>query len=300
MYKLGMKVFVFLCIIFVCACNKDDTAEKWAKEEADLKVWISENAPKAELIESGIYFELIRKNDAGIEPETGDHVLVNFICSFLDGTVEQVSYKDETTTPKPMNHSTYREGGPELWSSDYWTKMGVELMREKEKANIYIPSRMIGLRDFKSRKFEIELVRVIADLKTYQEDIMTNYMEKKFSDDFDTEPITINGRELLIFFHIDNSEAGDDEVNVSSVSTLHNEYYYLQDNDPRFCVHGRAKTGWDKKFENIFQSAKKGGTITAMMPYRVMYGENPYIWDDTKQFIAPLGSVLKYEIYINP
>ena len=290
--------FVLLAVI-IGACNKDEVAEKWAKEEAELKAWINENAPNA-IFENGIYFEIIRsKSENNIKPESDDHVLVNFVCSFIDGVVEQVSFKSGQTNHKPLYLSDYKEGGPELWPSDYWSKMGIEHMRENDIANIYIPSRVLGLQDFKSRKYEMELVRVIENLKNYQEDLMSRYMEKNFRKNFNTDTILINGREHVIFFHINNKNAGDEEIDIASVRTRYDEYYFLEDNDRKLCVQNQLKIGWDKKFSEMFKSVKKGAEITAMMPYRVMHGEEPYM-NANKQFIAPLGSVLKYEIKIDP
>ena len=300
-----MRVFAFLCImLFASACNRIDIYEEWAKEEAKLAEWISENAPDADFIpDKDIYFEIIRRKPVdNIAPETGDHVLVNFISSFLDGTIEEVSFKDGPAKYNALLHSKYLEGGPELWNSDYWSRMGVGEMREKEKANIYIPSRMLNLQDFKTRKIEIELVQVIEDLRAYQEGLMNNFMEKNFCKNFDTDTITINGRELIIFFHIDNSKAGDEEADFVSVRTF-DEYYFLQENDFRVCALNQTdKKKWEKSiFSEMFKSVKKGDVITAMMPYRVMYGEESYIYAPTKQTIAPLGSVLKYKIdFIDP
>ena len=69
-YNLNIKAFVFLCmLLFVCACNKDDTAEKWAKEEAELAEWIKKHAPRA-VFDNGIYIEIIgRRHEKNILPE---------------------------------------------------------------------------------------------------------------------------------------------------------------------------------------------------------------------------------------
>jgi len=281
------------------ACNKDEVAEKWAKEEKDLELWMKDNHPDA-IFDNGIYIEKTYSiYSDSIQPETGDNVLVNFACKFIfeDNLVEQVSYKN-WEAHGALSPSLYREGGPELWLSEYWSCMGIGHLYERERANIYIPSRLLVLPDFRTRKFEIELVKVIEpDLKSYQQDIMGKCM-KKYGKNIDTITIKDNGKDYYVIYHIEKGKG--DDVDVSSVKTRYTETYYLQDGDPRSCISDAVKVGWDKKFTKMFESVKKGGRITAMMPYRLMYGDEPYTDNNTKQFIAPLGSVLRYEINIDP
>jgi hypothetical protein len=297
---MNIKVLVFQCALIMCvlcACKKDETAEKWAKEEADLAEWIKENAPDA-LFENDIYIVKYGNiyHDA-IQPETGDHVLVNFTCRTLyDDVVEQVSYKDWKERGA-QNYSQYREGGPELWPSEYWANMGIGQLQENERALVYIPSRKLDLPDFKTRKFDIELVKVIdTDLKNYQQDLMEQCM-KKFGHCVDTITIEDKKRDYYVVYHI--TEGTGDEVSVSTVRTHYTESYYLQDNDARLCISDKEQIGWDRKFSEMFESVKKGGKITVVMPYRIMYGTDSYM-DANMQYIAPPGSVLKYEISIDP
>ena len=298
---MKVKIFVLWYTLFICAlcaCNKSDVDEKWAKEETDLKEWMKENKPDLQL-ENGIYIEKIgSSNEKNTQPEAGDHVLVNFVCTFLfDDVIEQVSYKDWQARGA-LYPSTYREGGPELWTPEMWINKGIGQLREKERAHVYIPSRILGFQDFKTRRFEIELVQVIDTLlKNYQEGLMGRYMRKFCK--VDTITIPINGKDHYIIYSVEDEGSGD-AVNVSSVKTHYDEYYYLQNNRPKECAKDQLKTGWDRtKFSEMFQKVKKGGKITVMMPYRVMYGDNSYM-DSNKQYIAPPGSVLRYEIRIDP
>ena len=299
---MNIKALVSLYALFVCffcACKKGDTVERWAKEESDLAEWMKENRPNA-LFDNSIYFEKVGseyRDNMSPELKNKDHVLVNFICRFLyDNTIETVSYKDWQNRGAQLS-SLYREGGPELWPFEKWESMGIAQLHENENANVYVPSRILNLQDFKPRKFEIELVKVIdTDLKSYQEKIMGDCM-RRFGKNVDTITITENGRDFYVIYHVDKGDG--EEVNISAVKTHHTEWYYLQEDDSRTCITNYAKTGWDNKFSQMFQTVKKGGKITVVMPYRIMYGEEPYTDSNTKQFIAPLGSVLKYEIVID-
>jgi len=298
-FNMKIKTLVLLCALLVCvasACKKDETSEKWAKEEADLADWMKENHPDL-TSDKGVYIEKFGPAyPDNIQPEANDYVLVNFICSFLyDDVIETVSYKDWQGHGAKF-HSFYREGGPELWPYERWVNMGIDQLYENERANIYVPSRILNLQDFKPRKYEIELVKVIdTDIKSYQEKLMGHCM-KKYGKNVDTITIKDKGKDYYVIFHVD--EGKGDPVDISSVKTHHNELYLLQEGDYRTCFSNQVKTGWDKKFSKMFQSVKSGGKITVVMPYRIMYGEEPYM-DANKQNIAPSDSVLKYEISID-
>ena len=299
---MNKKALVLLCILFACvfcACKKNDLEEKWAEEEVKLSEWIKENRPNA-LFENNIYIEKEGNeypDNMSPELENKDHVLVNFVCRFLyENTIETVSYKDWQNRGA-QSPSTYREGGPELWEPEMWGNKGLAHLREGERAFVYIPSRVLNLQDFKSRKFEIELVKVIdTDIKSYQEKIMGHCM-RKFGNDTDTITIKEEGRDYYVIYHIEKGDGAD--VHVSSVKTHYTEWYYLQEGDPRNCITNQVKTGWNNKFSKLFQTVKTGGKITVVMPYRIMYGKDPYKDSNTKQFIAPPGSVIKYEIIID-
>ena len=305
---MNRKFFVlwftlFACVL--CACNKNDVEEKWAQEEADLALWMKENKPDA-LFDKFIYIEKFGAlHEENITPEPENYLLVNFVCSFLyesDGDVERVSYKDGKNGSidyKPEQLSLYREGGPELWSPDMWLNKGLGLLRENERAFVYIPSRILNLQDFKPRKFEMHLVQVIdTDLKTYQEKLMGNYMKERFCNKVDTFTIKDNGKDYYVMFHVKEEGTGS-AITVSSVNTHYDEYYFLQDNKQKECIKDKAK-GWDRnKFSEMFQKVKKGGEITVVMPYRIMYGDQPYKDSNKQQYIAPPGSVLMYDLRID-
>ena len=94
---MNMKASILWCALFacvLCACKKNDIDEKWAKEEAELAEWITQNKSSL-LLENGIYFEKLTEYNDNIKPEANDYVLVDYECRFLfENVLEQVSYKD--------------------------------------------------------------------------------------------------------------------------------------------------------------------------------------------------------------
>ena len=300
--RLNIKTLILLCTVFagvLYSCNKNDTAEKWAKEEADLEEWIKENKPDA-IFEGGIYIEKYgHKYPDNIFPQADDYVLVDYECRFLyEDVLEYVSDK-EWQTRGAVNPSTFREGGPELWTYDW---MGVNQLHENERANVYVPSRLLNLQDFRTRVFTIHLKKVIdTDLKSYQEKLMGNFMNQ-YEDDVDTITITNNGRDYYVIYHIEREGDGN-AVGSTIVNTHTTEKYFLQDKNMKTCFNEKVirwndNSGkFSSKFSKMFQSVNKGGKIITVMPYKMMWGDDSY--KDGNQYVAPINSVLFYEINID-
>ena len=293
---------MFACLASIlCACDKKETEKKWAEEEAKLDEWMKENKPNVPLV-NGFYFEKVQPEyPERIFPEAGNYVLLDYECRFLyDNILEYVSDKDWQTRGA-INPSNYKEGGPELWPFDW---MGVDQLHENERANVYVPSRLLDLQDFKTRVFTIHLKKVIdTDLKAYQEKLMGSYM-KRYCNDVDTITITDNGKDYYVIYHVEKEGSGD-EINGAVVNTHTTEKYSIQDKDLRICFSDKVMKWNDvsgkftaKKFSKMFEKVNKGGKIVAVMPYKMMYGDE--LNKDSKgQYIAPITSVLMYEINID-
>ena len=295
---MNRKILILLCVIITgvfFACNKNDTDEKWAEEEAKLEEYMKSEKQEA-IMDKGIYIEKLLEHNDHIQPEAGDYVLVDYECRFLfeSDVVEYVSYKDWQNYGA-LNPSVFREGGPELWDEVRWSSMGIGQLREKERANVYVPSRLLSLQDFKTRVFRIQLSQVIdTDLKSYQEKLMGNYMKQYCTND--TITIKDNGKDYYVIYHIADKGTGS-AIEGSNVKTHTSESYFMQDDDLRVCFSSREYNWNHSKFSEMFQSVKKGGKIIAVMPYKMMYGDEPYKIDI--QYIAPINSVLRYEINID-
>ena len=316
-FKINIKGIIFLCTLFVIigACKKNETEEKWAEEEKKLADWIKENEPDLLPINGGIYLKLYPEYEENIHPEReqGDYVLVDFTCRFMsDGVCEEVSYKNWQDYGARYP-SKYKEGGPELWDPERWASMGIGQMHENEWARVYVPSRLVQLQDFKTRVYDIHLRKVIIfDIKTYQEDLMGCYM-KQYGEEIDTITIEDNKKYYSVLYHITKEGTGS-EVSSSSVRTTVSEYYFMQENDDRrTCYTNKKTTGcngnvskYSSKISEMFvnklgrrnKPVKKGGSITAVMPYKMMYGDE-LKKDANGQFIAPINSILLYEISID-
>ena len=307
-------VFLALFLLLFSSCGKNKTEEMWAAEEARLLEWIKENRPDA-VSSNGIYFYKIgQQYPDNIQPdvELRDNVLVDFICRFLDDdAVEVVSYKGWWPN-QAQSPSMFREGGPELWTHDRWSIMGIGELRENERANVYVPSRLLELQDFRTRVYTIHLRRrVNPDILAYQERLMSSFMERSFGEAIDTITITDNGKDYHVMYHVVNEGSGSEVEQPGTITTKTSEYYFMEDDDFRLCFNDKVLNGFNggvsrfnSKLSEVFVNmpamnnvpVKRGSKIIAVMPYRIMYAD---LNRDNGQYIAPLSSVLKYEILID-
>ena len=314
-------IFLISGVLVFCSCGRNKTEELWAEEEAKLAEWISENKPHLVMINNGIYFERIGDEYVdNLKPDSvlRDNVLLDFECRLLeDGTVEEVSYREwwEYGAKSP---STYREGGPELWHYERWVKMGIGRLRENERANIYVPSRLLDLVDFQTRVFTVHLKKVVnPDIKAYQETLMGNFMEQ-FGTAVDTITVLDNGKDYHIMYYIADEGWGEEiSATTSEVSTKTSEFYFMEDDDFRNGFRNKATTGFnddksrfstyisrifDNNPEKNNKPVRNRGKIIAVMPYRIMYGTELITDVDVyghEQYVAPVESVLMYEIQID-
>ena len=311
----GMRIAYFLVIsLFLFSCSKNNIEELWAAEEARLKEWINENRPDA-IFSNGVYFYKIgTQHPENIQPDTElrDNILVDFICRFLDDdVVEEVSYKD-WRSHQAQYPSIFKEGGPELWTHDRWAPMGLGQMREDEWANVYVPSRLLNKQDLRTRVYTFHLKRVInPDILAYQEKLMSSFMER-FGEAVDTITISDNGKDYHLMYHVVNEGSGTNVDQPLDVNTRTSEFYFLEDDDFRTCFSNLAKKGFNgnvsnfsTKISDVFVNnpsknnlqVRKGSKIVAVMPYRIMYHDK--LNSSNGQYVAPLSSVLKYEIIID-
>ena len=314
--NINALLFLFAAVLVFGSCNKNKTDELWAAEEAKLAEWMGEHKPHLKPINNGIYFEKTGTNfdnNQSPDPVARDNVLVDFVRRYMyDDTVEGVSYK-EWWDYGAESPSTFREGGPELWFYERWISKGIDQLREEEKATVWVPSRLLGLVDFRTRVYTIHLRKVISpDLKAYQEKLMGNFMAN-YCNAVDTITVIDRGKEYYVMYHIEKEGDGEeiDPLNTARLETLTSEYYFMEDNDFRICSSNVAKLGFNndvskysRNLSEIFINdpeknnipVKKGGVIVAVMPYVIMYDDKLNMYAD--QYIAPLNSVLMYRITI--
>ena len=321
---MNIGCLIVLLLLFLSSCSKNNTAELWAAEEANLLEWIKENHPDAVHL-SGIYFVKTGASyPDNINPEMNDNVLVDFICRFWDDdAVEMVSHAGWWPRDA-QNPSMFREGGPELWAHDRWGRMGIGFLNVNEQAYVYVPSRLLDLQDFRTRVYHFHLRNVISpDILAYQHELMGNFMTENFNEAVDTITITENGKDYHVMYHVRSQGAGLEITQPLTVKNISYEYYFLEDEDFRSCFPRSSsqdaanpdvvKTGFNGNTSNYTSQLSSvfvnnpsknnkplhhGGRIVVVMPYRIMYGDN-LTKDHNGQYIAPASSVLKYEITID-
>ncbi len=308
-----MKNTIFLAtlfgLMFLTTCNKtEDWEGKVLEEEQELGKYVETTYPNAEKINNSIYYLKTKVNNTGIKPDAGNYILVNFVCRYLyDGTYERVSYSNYATY-NPIYYPAYAKGGPELWQLSnplFGISEGVSKMREQEIASFFVSSRYES-NDYISRQYNIELVKVIPNLNTYQEDsLMRKFFKYKgLVADSLTTTSQVDNNKYKIFFAITEEGDGDKILSDSEVKLNRTISYMLLPNTPIYSdksyetVTNEVSWWYDIPIRQILMKMNKGGKVTIIFPFKVLYGDN-FVVNDNMQQTVPEGSVVIFEITVD-
>ena len=302
----------FLLLAFVtifASCNKDDTDEKLADEEQQLSEYITKQQPDAKSIKTGLYIKKATEFPDAVQPKGGQYILINYTLKQLyTNTSEISSYEDYAGY---MYYPIYQYGGPELWQlynplNGIYEALGQ--MREGESASVYLSSRYnvftSGL-DFISRVWQPRIVKVISDLGTYQQTLMTSALKYNISDpDVDTLKVksSVDNNEYSIFYAVQDEGSGAELGNTTSdIKVKVKISYTLQENIIQNVTNNEeVSQTWSTYLSasQVLKKLKKGARVTIAMPYILHFGDEVVVNENTRQIVIPKGSVLVLEVNV--
>ncbi len=161
----------------LAGCSKSgdavDPAEAaYAKNDADLATYVSQNLPAAKKAPAGFYYLITTANPAGRMPVAKEVVSFNYTLSTLAGVLLDTTSK----APKAPYYSGYGVGG--LRDG---LEQGIALMREGEKATFLLPSYLAFgnssnalLPAYSNVRFDVQLVRTRTEDELIAEYIAAN------------------------------------------------------------------------------------------------------------------------------
>jgi FKBP-type peptidyl-prolyl cis-trans isomerase len=172
-------------VLVIAACVKPEDKELEENEQRIIDQYLTENniSPDTKT-EGGIYF-IETKQGTGLSPVKDNYVVISYAGRYLeDGTIRETNY-DSLKSEWPISPELeYYHYGPLKILYGY-SMPGINeallLMKEGGKATAIIPSSK-GTYDHRPLAYDLELIRVIRDLKRHEDSIITVYSEKYFSD----------------------------------------------------------------------------------------------------------------------
>jgi FKBP-type peptidyl-prolyl cis-trans isomerase len=298
-------VLLGIMILSVSSCMKDDSEEKKAEEKKLLEEYILSNYSTVTPTESGLYYI---ETLAG----TGDSVKLGEWME-IKYTGRLVARNDVMMTSDlqvAKDNNIYTPGiyyGLSRQVQGYWYEglnEGISMMKEGGKARIIFSSDLgqggyesSSIPAYSSMIFDIELVKVIHDIKTYEKGLIMEYLEK--------DSISSDSTESGIYFKskvegTGNLPATGNVVTVSYKGKFLNGTVFDPGNKPLNLTIGGGSV--ISGFEAGVKLTKKGGSATIVIPYYYGYGENGYMVYDSNyriyRTVIPTFTTLVFDISV--
>jgi FKBP-type peptidyl-prolyl cis-trans isomerase FkpA len=296
---------VGIMILSVSSCMKDDSEAKKAEEKKILEDYISANYSTVTPTASGLYYI---ETLAG----TGDSVKFGEWME-LKYTGRLVTSNDVVMTSDlqfAKDNNIYTQGvyyGLSRQVQGYWYEglnEGISMMREGGKARIIFSSDL-GQGGYESKNipayssmiFDIELVKVIPDIKAYENGLLMEYLHE--------DSISTDSTESGIYFKSKVDGTGDlpatgNVVTVSYKGKFLNGTVFDPGTKPLTLTIGGGSV--ISGFEAGVKLTKKGGIATFVIPYYYAYGENGYMVYDSNyriyRTVIPTFTTLVFDIAV--
>ncbi|MDR0815102.1 MAG: hypothetical protein LBN37_05040 [Bacteroidales bacterium] len=300
-------VVLFVLGILAVACSKEESETKLIEEEQKLDEWIIAHDINAKKITNGVYIDVAETSQP--KPEAGQYILVNYRLRFLeDFALEMSSFaNDDGLYPQK-----YVYGGPELWQLTaplVGIYPAVAKIGEGQNANIYFSSRhneFSGI-DFKSRRMEVELVKIIPALSLYQDSLSYHHIaDGGQCVKIDTISAQTNSDQkgYHILYSVIDEGKGESMKGKAVVNTKFKAYYALQKSKKIFCAsEEKINIISDTRFhaftnnnyiDEIVRKMKIGGQLRIAMPSALLikYSDLDY------QYVVPMGAIVLFDIEI--
>jgi FKBP-type peptidyl-prolyl cis-trans isomerase len=266
--------------MFLGAC-KDEETDYAAEEQKNLDYYLARNYPDLQPDADGLYtIPLKEGNQDGVKPLKDGYVLVEFTSSLISTNKENAFATTDLTTAQ-LN-GIYKSSvhyAPVIWKvSDLieGLKLGLDKMKEGAIYKFIIPSKLAygsvdhgNIKKYSTIIMTVTLTKVIDNLGTYQEDLISNYATNNMT----------NAQDIGSGMYISVTGTGDGDKFVANntVSTNYKGYFmdgfiFDESSEPLKVTIGEGKV--IKGYEEALKHMKKGQTAKVIIPYQMGYGEN--------------------------
>jgi hypothetical protein len=173
-------------ICFVPACVKNDLEELEAREKQLINKYLTDNNISADTkTEGGIYF-IEKVTGSGLTPVKDNYIIINYVGRYLeDGSIRETSYdslKADWTISPDLENYLYGPAKIIYGYSMPGINEALSMMKEGGKASAIIPSDKANY-DYRPLIYELELIRVVKNIKRFEDSVLTVYSTKHYGNE---------------------------------------------------------------------------------------------------------------------
>ncbi|MFO7933899.1 MAG: FKBP-type peptidyl-prolyl cis-trans isomerase [Bacteroidales bacterium] len=288
-------------------CPDNTEEEMRSQEQRFFELYVAANYPDVEPQPNGIYF-LEHEEGSGSFPDSDDWLKINHVTyvipqeeiveSYIRNVAVDNGFYDEGVLygPYKMQNGTKTEGLTE----------GLMMMREGSQATMFFTSELgYGgggsgsgrIQAYQSLKYEVELLEVIKDIETYEQNRLEAYVDTIPGADTIQDPTT----DFVIYYVIDEPGEGDPIEDQTRVEFSYTGYLIdgrvvgeTDEEDPELITIGdrEAIMGWELGIPRFLEGAR--GRL--IIPYQLAFGDQGG-YDPNGKSIPPYENVI-YDIEI--
>lgn len=299
--RITLIIFAVISFFAISSCLKDDSEEKIAKEKSILKEYIASNNITQQPTASGLYY-IETLAGTGDSAKLGTWMEIKY-TGYLVTNNNVIMTSDSAVAKNNNIYSASSFYGPTRIMQGYISYAGLNegfsKMREGGKARLIFPSDLgLGSRytanipAYSSLIFDVELVKVIPDIRSYEGGLMMAYLDaNEISKD------SING----IFFRENTPGTGDYPVKDNQVSLTYTGKFLngrVFDTSDKYFSLKIGSGQYIKGFEEGVKLIRAGGSGTVVIPYYHAYGEFGLIDQYTYRTIFPPFTTIVFDISV--
>jgi FKBP-type peptidyl-prolyl cis-trans isomerase FkpA len=300
--SVALAVITGIMIFSASSCLKDDSEAQRAEEKRILNTYISANYPNVTPTKSGLYY-IETLAGTGDTLDYGEWMEIKFTGRLVSSNDVVMTSDLQIAKDNNIDQTDIYYGPTRLILgkiSYAGLNEGISKMKEGGKARMIFSSDLGAggsssstVPAYSSLIFDIELLKVIPDMKAYETGLMMEYLiAHELSTDTTASGIyyteTMDG--------VGSLPIDGDQVSVTYTGKfLEGTAFQSTGKTFSFTV---GSNGVIKGFEAGVRQMRKGGTATVVVPYNYAYGEYGRV-DNYYRIVVPPFKTLVFNLTLN-
>jgi FKBP-type peptidyl-prolyl cis-trans isomerase FkpA len=299
--KMNIRNFVLAAIagtmiLSTSSCLKDDTAAQRAEEMNVLKEYIKANNITVTPTPSGLYY-IETLAGTGDSAKLKNWMEINYTGRLLSNNSIVMTSDMQVAKDNGLFQTGIYYGPTRLllgYISYAGLNEGISMMKEGGKARLIFPSNLgLGgqsssyIPAYSSLIFDVELVKVIPDIKSYENGLMMQYLQ--------ANEISTDSTSSGIYFKETTPGAGNLPVDGDQVTTTYTGKFLngtVFDGSGKSFAFNVGSEAVIPGFEAAVKLLRKGGSATIVIPYYYAYGEYGRVDANYRNVIPPFTTLV--------